>query len=166
MPRSTPSGRTNARRSRSAATLTPAPFVESLVSAERTLRGGLAHDADLARDAAMHASDFRKLATVQVEWAAEQWARSAQAWSALWSALFDVQAACWRDAESRWRAGLEPWLAAGRHAPPIDETLAATPVDLSPEAVMQRAADAWTAWGQVCVNAMEHDLTEERGTRS
>jgi hypothetical protein len=153
-----------APRSNPAATSVPARLGEGLAATEHALIAGLAHDADLARDAALRAPDFSRLAVVQFEWAAEQWARGAQAWTGLLSALFDAQATFWRDAEAGGRACLEPWLAPMRRPVSIEGALE-SPEDLSPHALMQRAAAVWTLLGQTCINALEHDLVEDRAAR-
>ena len=162
MPRPT-SQRT--RRSDATVAAVPARLVEGIKAANDTLLGGLAHDANLARDAAIHAPDLGQLAVVQFEWAAEQCARGAQAWASVWSALFDAQATCWRDAEAFSRAGLQPWLAAARSELPVNGNLESMTADFSPQMLMQRAAAVWTILGQTWINAMEHDLGEDQPPR-
>ena len=111
----------------------------------------------LARNPVTEAPDFAWLAELQAEWAGEECALAAQAWSGVLAALFDVQAAWWRSAEASALACLQPWVAGAAGQPAFAAALEA-PSELSPPVLLRNAADAWQILGRACINALDHDL--------
>lgn len=114
-------------------------------------------DAALARNPVTQAPDVAELAVLQAEWAGEQCALAAQAWSGVLAALFDVQATWWRGAEAAALAGLKPWVA-GAAGQPGFAAVPESPRELSPQLLLRNAADAWQILGRACISALDHDL--------
>jgi hypothetical protein len=111
----------------------------------------------LARDPVTEAPDVARLAVLQAEWAGEECALAAQAWSGLLAALFDVQAAWWRGAEAAALVWMKPWVAGAAGQPAFASALEG-PRELSPPVLLRSAADAWQIVGRACISALDHDL--------
>ena len=86
-----------------------------------------------------------------------QWARGADAYSQWMVALLDSQAAWWKDMERGAADLMSPWLSA-MPAPPSAQPLIDAAQGLSGPALMTALSESWNAWGQVWMNALQHDV--------